>query len=223
MAAKKGDGLLMVYCDVAVEYEEEFNRWYNEEHILERLAIPGVLNAARYKAVEGGPSYLACYELASPDAWYSEAWQRWLKQPTAWSKRMAPSVIGTTYIRNLYCRIFPQNVPTETAQAEMSPVLLVGRMSVPVELEAKFNAAYNHERLPLCSRIPGYIRARRFEAVMGGPKYTTVHEMASLDVWKSQAWDDWRTAVTPVWSHEIRPQMVHAAGSPGVYHRIFPA
>ena len=45
MAAKKGNGLLMVYCDVAAEHEEEFNHWYNEEHIPERLAIPGVLNA----------------------------------------------------------------------------------------------------------------------------------------------------------------------------------
>jgi hypothetical protein len=223
MAAKKGDGLLMVYCDVPAEHEEEFNRWYNEEHIPERLAIPGVLNAARYKAVEGGPTYLACYELTSSDAWYAEDWQKWLKNPTAWSKRMSPSVIATTYIRNLYRRIYPQNVPPETAQADMAPVLLVGRMSVPMELEAKFNDAYNNERLPLCRSIPGYIRARRFEAVMGEPKYMTVHEMAAPDVWKSQAWDDWRTAVTPVWNREIRPHMVHAGGSPGVYRRIFPA
>jgi hypothetical protein len=175
MEAKKGDGLLMVYCDVAAEHEEEFNRWYNDEHIPERLAIPGVLNAARYKAVAGGPTYLACYELVSPDAWYAEAWQRWLQNPTAWSKRMSPSVIGTTYIRNLYRRIYPQDVPAETAQAEMAPVLLVGRMSVPAELDEQFNDAYNNERLPLCQRIPGYIRARRFEAVMGAPKYTTVY------------------------------------------------
>jgi len=223
MEAKKGDGLLMVYCDVASEHEEEFNRWYNEEHIPERLAIPGVLNAARYKAVEGGLTYLACYELASPDAWYAEDWQRWLQNPTDRSKRMSPSVIGTVYIRDLYRRIYPQDVPAETAQAEMAPVLLVGRMSVPAELDKQFNDAYNNERLPLCQRIPGYIRARRFEAVMGAPKYTTVHEMASLDVWKSQAWDDWRTAVTPVWNSELRPHMVHVEGSPGVYRRIFPA
>jgi hypothetical protein len=76
MTAKKGNGLLMVYCDVAAEHEDEFNRWYNEEHIPERLAIPGVLNAARYKAVEGGPTYLACYELESAEAWYTEAWQQ---------------------------------------------------------------------------------------------------------------------------------------------------
>ncbi len=222
MEVKKGDGLIMVYCYVATEHEEEFNHRYNEEHIPERLSIPGVLNAARYQAVEGGPRYLACYELTSPEAWYAEAWQKWLRNPTAWSQRMSPSVIGTTYIRNLYRRIYPQDVPAETAQAEMAPVLLVGRMSVPAGLEAQFNDAYNNERLPLCRRIPGYIRARRFAAVMGAPKYTTVHEMASLDVWKSQAWDDWRTAVTPVWNSEIRPHMVHEVGSPGVYRRIFP-
>ena len=37
MAAKKGDGLLMVYCEVPAKHEEEFNAWYNEEHIPERL------------------------------------------------------------------------------------------------------------------------------------------------------------------------------------------
>jgi heme-degrading monooxygenase HmoA len=223
MAAKKGDGLLMVYSDVPAEKDAAFNRWYNEEHIPERLSIPGVLNAARYEAVAGGPKYLACYELATPDAWYSDVWQKWLNNPTEWSKRMAPSVIATSYIRNLYRRIYPSDVPPDTAQADMAPVLLVGRMSVPEGLDDTFNAAYNNERLPLCLSIPGYIRARRFEAVMGSPKYSTVHEMASLTVWQSREWDDWRNAVTPIWNRDIRPHMVHADGSPGVYRRIFPA
>ncbi|MBM3223744.1 MAG: hypothetical protein FJZ47_08100 [Candidatus Tectomicrobia bacterium] len=223
MAAKKGGGLLLVYSDVPERYDEEYNSWYNDEHIPERLSIPGVLNAARYQAVAGGPKYLACYELTSPEVWHAEAWQQWLTKPTPWSRRMSPSVIGTAYIRNLYRRISPPTLSPDTEQAEMAPVLLVGRMSVPAELEAKFNTAYDQERLPLCLNIPGYLRARRFEAVMGAPKYTTVHEMASLDVWQSQAWDDWRTAVTPVWNSEIRAHMVHAEGSPGVYRRIFPA
>ena len=53
MATKKGRGLFMVYVDVPAPLEDELNRWYNEEHIPERLAIPGVLNAARYVAVRG--------------------------------------------------------------------------------------------------------------------------------------------------------------------------
>ena len=222
MAAKKGRGLLMVYSNVSPEHDEEFNQWYDEEHIPERLSIPGVLNAARYTAVQGGPKYLACYELSEPEAWYSDAWQYWLENPTEWSKRMSPGVIGTSYIRNLYRLIYPSDVSEETAQADMSPVILVGRMSVPPDLEDQFNEAYNTERLPTCYRVPGYVRGRRFEAVMGEPKYTTVHEMESLQVSKSPEWDAWRTAETPVWSSTVRPQMSHVEGSPGVYTRIFP-
>ena len=48
MADKKGTGLMMVWVDVPSEHEEEFNHWYNEEHLTELLAVPGVLNAARY-------------------------------------------------------------------------------------------------------------------------------------------------------------------------------
>ena len=223
MAAKKGDGLLMVYSEVPAELDEEYNRWYNEEHIDQLLSIPGVLSAARYEAVAGGPKYLASYELASADVCRSDAWHEVVDTPTEWSKRMSPRVIGTAFISNLYRRIYPQEQSEETAQAEMAPVILCGRMSVPDAIEAQFNEAYNTERLPMCSSIPGYIRARRFEAVRGEPKYTTVHEMESLDVWKSQAWDNWRTAVTPVWNSVIRANMVHAEGSPAVFRRIFPA
>ena len=217
MAATKGRGLMMVFADVPAAVEDEFNRWYDEEHIPERLSIPGVLSAARYTASEGGPKHLACYELTEPEAWSTDAWQYHLINPTEWSKRMSPSVVGETYIRNVYRLIYPDPVSEETAQAGMSPVLLVGRMSVPPALEAQFNHAYNTERLPMCSSIPGYIRARRFEAVMGDPKYITVHEMQTSEVAHSPEWKAWTTMVTPDWSSTVRPQMVHEAGSPGVY------
>ena len=219
MADKKGRGLMAVFADVPAPYEEEFNRWYDEEHIPERLSIPGVLSAARYTAVQGGPKYLAFYELSEPEAWHSDAWQYWINNPTEWSKRMSPAVIGDTYIRNIYRLIFPEQLSKETIEADLPPVMLVGRMSVPPELEARFNDAYNTERLPLCSKIPGYIRARRFEAVTGEPKYITVHEMESLTVADSPEWEAWRTAETPDWTNAIRPQMTHTAGSPGIYVR----
>ena len=217
MAVTKGRGLMMVFADVPADVEDEFNRWYDEEHIPERLSIPGVLSAARYMALEGGPKHLACYELTEPEAWETDEWQKFLINPTEWSKRMSPSVVGETYIRNIYRLIYPDPVPEETAQAGMAPVLLVGRMSVPPDLEARFNQAYNAERLPECYSIPGYIRARRFEAVMGDPKYITVHEMQTPEVADSPEWKAWTTMVTPDWSSVVRPQMVHETGSPGIY------
>ncbi len=58
MSAKKGTGLLMVWSEVPDHLEDKYNRWYNEEHLAERLAVPGVLSAARYEAVSSGPKQL---------------------------------------------------------------------------------------------------------------------------------------------------------------------
>ena len=66
MANKKGTGLMIVWADIPADKEEDFNKWYNEEHLAELLSVPGILNAARYEAVKSGPKHLACYELDSP-------------------------------------------------------------------------------------------------------------------------------------------------------------
>ena len=223
MTAKKGRGMLMVFVDVPQDVEEEFNRWYDEEHIPERLSISGVLNAARYVAVRGGPKYLACYELDEPEAYFSDTWQYHLKNPTEWTQRMSPEKIGTNFIRNIYRLFYPEEVSAEVAQADMSPALLIGRMSVPPGLDDEFNHAYHTERLPLYLSIPGYTRARRFTAVVGEPKYVTVHECEAPAVASSPEWDAVRNAHTPVWSEKVSAQITFAPGAPGVYSRIFPA
>ncbi|GIT13468.1 MAG: hypothetical protein CM1200mP35_02880 [Chloroflexota bacterium] len=67
MANKKGTALLMVFVDIDTEQDADFNKWYNEEHIPDLLALPGFLNGARYEASKGGPRYLACYELETAE------------------------------------------------------------------------------------------------------------------------------------------------------------
>ena len=61
--AKKGKGIFLVYVDIDANHDKEFNDWYNTEHLPELLAVPGILSAARYTAVKGGPKCLAFYEL----------------------------------------------------------------------------------------------------------------------------------------------------------------
>jgi len=102
MTTQKGTGLLMVWTDVPADKEDELNRWYNEEHLAERLSIPGFLSAARYEAVKSGPKHLAYYELESPEVLESEAYKDVQAHPTAWTKHCSPTVLGTTFIRNVY-------------------------------------------------------------------------------------------------------------------------
>ncbi len=58
-------GFLLVFMNPPPAFDEEFNAWYDTEHIPERLAVPGFLTGLRYINISGGaPRYLAMYDLA---------------------------------------------------------------------------------------------------------------------------------------------------------------
>jgi hypothetical protein len=59
--------LLLVVIDVDAEHEEEFNRWYDEEHIPEKRAAPGFRSARRFVSHDRPGRYLAVYEIADAD------------------------------------------------------------------------------------------------------------------------------------------------------------
>ena len=47
-----GKGMLLTSMNIGASDEAEFNRWYDREHLEERVAIPGFLEARRYVAHE---------------------------------------------------------------------------------------------------------------------------------------------------------------------------
>src|SRR5512145_2508641 len=161
MTAKKGTGLLMVWADVPAEKEDEFNRWYNEEHLPERLAIPGFLSAARYEAIKGGPKHLAVYELESSAVLDSDAYRRVQAQPTEWTRRAGPGTVATTFIRNAYAMIHPAAPTPSLVESPMAPALQIGRMDVPAVVDAEWNRWYNTVYVPNYEKVPGVIRGRR--------------------------------------------------------------
>jgi hypothetical protein len=219
MTTKKGSALLMVWADIPADKEKEFNRWYNEEHLAERLAVPGFLSAARYEAVKGGPKHLACYELESAAVLESAAYKKVQANPTAWTKRCSPEHIGTAYIRNVYTMIHPKALAPAAAQSAMAPALQMGRMDVPPEADAEFNTWYNTVYVPNYEKVPGVVRGRRYRAVTGAPTYLTLYEFEHPKVPESAAWSAQRD-ISPA-NARMRSHMHHAPGSPGVYVKTF--
>jgi hypothetical protein len=217
--AKKGSGMLMVWCDVPADKEAEFNRWYNEEHIAERLSIPGFLSAARYEAVKGGPKHLAVYELENAAVMESEAYKKVSNNPTPWTKKTGPQAVATTFIRNIYSMIHPKAVTPAIANAGMAPALQIGRMDVPTDVDKEWNEWYSTIYVPNYEKVPGVIRGRRYRAVVGTPQYMTFYEFENPKVSETEAWKEQQNAV-PI-SATMRKHMTHAPGSPGVYVKTF--
>ena len=80
--------LLIVRTDVAPEMEEEFNRWYNEEHIPLLLLVPGVLWAKRGVNTGEGQKYIAVYEHESVEVQRTPAYRNALD--TDWAHKIRP-------------------------------------------------------------------------------------------------------------------------------------
>ena len=61
--------LLTVEAAIAPEAEEEWNRWYDDEHLPHVTACPGFVQSARYLTeADGARQYLALYEVMGPEA-----------------------------------------------------------------------------------------------------------------------------------------------------------
>ena len=77
--------LVLAGGDVPAAHEEEFNRWYDSEHLPLLLQVPGVLGARRFRASVGSPRYVTLYDLASEGVSRHPAWQS--SHATEWPKR----------------------------------------------------------------------------------------------------------------------------------------
>jgi hypothetical protein len=96
----------MTSMDIDAVHEQEFNQWYDREHLAERVAIDGFLEARRYVAVNAAPKYLGLYSTATFDVLDSDAYRTALANQTAWSlanigrfKNMLRSVARITVSR----------------------------------------------------------------------------------------------------------------------------
>ena len=220
MVKKKGSALLMVFTNIDSEHDFEFNKWYVEEHLPERLSAPGFLDAALYQATKGSPRYLAIYELESLATMQTPEYLHMSQNPTEWTKRIGPSGAGHGVVRNICEQISPKESDPDIMGRGMAPAIQVGRMIVPEEIESKYNDYYDSERTPRNMTVPGCLAVRRYHVVEGSPKYTTVYEFEHEKVPESIAWNVGRADDK---MHEyIGGDYEHAPGSPGVYIRISP-
>jgi hypothetical protein len=83
--AANANGMLFVASDVEPVDEADFNRWYDKEHVEERVRMPGFLSGARYFSLEGGRKYLGLYRTESLAVFGSPGYRAAFEKQTPWS------------------------------------------------------------------------------------------------------------------------------------------
>jgi hypothetical protein len=85
-----GHGVVTIWNDIAEGNVDEFLNWHNNEHIPERIGIPGFLRARRYRSLSTGPQFFQLYELDSANALTGSDYMHRLNTPTEWTRKLSP-------------------------------------------------------------------------------------------------------------------------------------
>jgi hypothetical protein len=192
-------GELMAAFDFSGVAEDEFNDWYDLEHIPERQRVPGFLSLQRWIGAENPKQSVATYDLDSLAVLQSPAYRTiGGENLSPWSKRVTAKC--QRLLRFEGDQILPGNA---LAPPYAGGLLLVGMTPAP-QVETEFNAWYDTGHVPALARVPGVLCARRFRAA-GNPKYVALYHLTSPEV---VAGADWKRASesTPMPAH-VRPHI----------------
>jgi len=140
----KSMGFLLVLMQPPPAFEEEFNAWYDTEHIPERVAVPGFETGIRYVCIDGQPRYLAMYDTENPQVFDTEGYLSVsFDRSSPWTKRVTSRV---RVYRAAGRQIYPGNAVTRPAARVM--VLRFRNVAAGAESEVVAGMCANFEDRP---------------------------------------------------------------------------
>src|SRR5438105_8358369 len=176
-------GILIAAMDFSSVAEDEFNDWYDTEHIPERQRVPGFLVCRRWIGADNPKQSVATYDLESVSVLQGPAYRAiGGEKLSPWSKRV------TGRVQRLVRFEGDQILPGDQASPENAGGLLLVGMTPAAAVETAFNAWYDTEHVPALARVPGVLRARRFRTAGGSPKYLALYHLAAPGVVDSPEW-----------------------------------
>ncbi|PSS29598.1 hypothetical protein PHLCEN_2v2746 [Hermanssonia centrifuga] len=211
---------LLVFSDHGTGVsEEEFTDWYDNEHVPLRVAVPAFQTLTRWVAADGkSPHWGASYDLTSYEATQNPPYNTLVATRSEREKRIVQE--AEILDRRTY-ELWEGPLPSPSAlfdKTKSAPFTVFVSIDVKPEAEDDYNKWYDEEHIPLLSKVPGWIRSRRFILKDSGklgvvgktdqspaPKYLAVHEWASLDGKDSE---EYKHAVSTPWRERVVKDVV---------------
>lgn len=186
---------MTAWVHVPPEREEELNAWYDTEHLPQIVALPGFVLGRRYACEGAVPKYLAWYDTRDETVEPGPDFRRTVASPTPWWRRMA----GFFQHRDRMNFRLMRDVGGKPR--EDTPWLYIVHTDIPDQIVEEYNEWYDREHLPRLVTVPGVIRARRYTAVSGNPRYMTAYELTDRNAFESP--EGLKARKTP-WTEKMR-------------------
>lgn len=208
-------GLLYVEMDCPAEMEQEFHSWYNNEHVPERVTMPGFVRCRRFIALEGSPRWLATYEMDSIGVLQSPEYLRCMgDNVSAWTRRVVSNVKVS---RRVYDHAWGKLIEIGSQVARDARGLLAVHYDGPQQQVDKINRWHDGEYAPQLLSLPGVLTARRYGCIEPQAEQLVLYELTSP--WVTQS-PEFARLWNEGWETVSRELSVYRRG---LYIRILPA
>ncbi|MDU0338600.1 hypothetical protein [Bosea rubneri] len=141
-----GEGAVAIWHDIAPEGRAEFYAWHGEEHMPERVGIPGFLRGRRYVAIEADLEFFNLYEAQTVEVLKGQDYTARVNAPTPWT---LSAVKHFRAVARSICRV------THTAGPAQGGLIATLRYDVPDEAAESHKAALQHGLIPDLLARPG--------------------------------------------------------------------
>ena len=185
----KGATVLFTELSPDMDWEDEFNHWYDTHLIPVRMGVPGFISAQRYCDPDR-PNYLGLFEIASPAVLECAEYEKVKAQPNAQTAWMLANTLD--YSRYIGNEISDQRRDDARDDALAAPVLFAVFFSVPDDKVEEFNKWYDEEYVPILLKCPDWLAVRRFEIIDGEPQpwtHMALHYLADIAARDSEEYE----------------------------------
>lgn len=105
-----GEGAVAIWHDIAPEGRAEFYAWHGEEHMPERVGIPGFLRGRRYVAIDADLEFFNLYEAQTVEVLKGQDYTARVNAPTPWT---FSSVKHFRSVARAICRVAHTSGPAQ--------------------------------------------------------------------------------------------------------------
>lgn len=207
--------LLLVFSDPGDAVSEaDFNDWYDGEHVPLRVNTPAFLTWRRLRAVDDQSlPWAALYDLTSYDDTQKPPYTTLAETRSDREKDILSRIRlldRRTYELYQGAPIFPPSPDFD--EKVPAPIVTFVTAELTPEGEEEYNKFYDEEHIPLFSKVPGWLRSRRFvlkewnqlgkeaQSHTPPPKYLAVHEWSTTDAFDTE---EFKSTLDTPWRKKV--------------------
>jgi hypothetical protein len=188
-----------VFSNPVAGHEDEYNKWYDEQHAPDVVAVPGFVTAQRfvknqlplYRMVDlQVPKYLIVYKIVTADveAVFNEVNRRLESGETV----ISPTFDRKTSVSYVYKPFRPEikgvgGEPPGAAPGPKQSYLQIVFTAMTEGMESDFNLFYDNHHAPELAAIPGFVSAQRM--ILARPSNSSIPATKYLALFRVETSD----------------------------------